>query len=378
MSSTYLKNDGLENQASVSKPKLDIIVPVFDPGIPDDLERAKKDGVWPELRRAEANRFAYKMKIALEETGTFGAVRVTPDKSDTGDLYVIGKIEKSNGAEVGIEVQVFDISDKKWLSKSFDHTVPGGFYDNIRNKGRDPYDPVFAEAASYIAAKLSGADEEEVANLKRLTDIRFGASFSEDAFAQYLKVEKTFWGGRKVTLAGMPSSDDPMVRRVRAIRVRDQLFVDRMQSHYVEFSQKMEDSYAVWQSSSSLEVKAERAAKNKAFGQALVGVLLVAGAVAAANNNNNYNPGTTAGAVAAGVGGVALLSKSFKTSQEAKVHREALAELGQSLDIEMAPTVVAFEESTAELTGDASEQFNQWRAFLREIYVAEAVPDVQL
>jgi hypothetical protein len=359
-------------------PKLDIIVPVFDPGIPEDSGRAKKDGIWPELRRAEANRFAYKMKVALEDLGVFGAVRVAPDSSATGDLYVVGKILESNGAEVEIEIQVVDISEKEWFTKSFDLDVSEGFYDNARNKGLDPYDPVFEEAAIYVAERLNGFDGKELENLQMLTDIRFGASFSEEVFAQYIKVEKNFWGSKNLVLASMPSSDDPMIRRVKAIRVRDQLFTDRMQSHYVEFSLKMGDSYSIWQSSSSFEVRAERAAQRKAFGQALVGVLLVAGAVAAANNNRNYNSGTTAAAVAAGVGGITMLTESFKTSQEAKVHREALAELGESLDIELAPTVVEFEESTAELTGDAHQQFNQWRIFLKKIYVAEAVPDVQL
>ena len=57
-----------------TRPKLDVIVPVFDPGLPEDLEQAEKNGIWPELRRAEANRFAYKLKIALQNTGAFGAV----------------------------------------------------------------------------------------------------------------------------------------------------------------------------------------------------------------------------------------------------------------------------------------------------------------
>ena len=75
-----------------AKPKLDVIIPVFDPGLSKEAERYKDEGVWPELRRAESNRFALKLKEAMEKTGAFGAVRVTPDQNATGDLYVLGKI----------------------------------------------------------------------------------------------------------------------------------------------------------------------------------------------------------------------------------------------------------------------------------------------
>jgi hypothetical protein len=385
-SSVHLKPDQSEEEplaVLTDKPKLDVIVPVFDPGLPEDLDKAEKDGIWPELRRAEANLFAYKLKNALEETGKFGAVRVTPDKTATGDLYVLGKIEESNGEEVGIRIEVYDISERKWLKKSFKHTVEDGFYGNSRNSGKDPYAPVFTQAASYIVEELRDHSDKDLEDLKTLTEIRFGASFSDEAFAQYLKYDQNpsfmFWSNKgKVSLAGLPSDDDPMVHRIRSLRVRDQLFVDRMQSHYETFSQNMSNSYSIWQESSNLEIKAIREARNKALGQAVVGILLIAGAAYAGSNNDNNNVATTTAAVAAGVGGAMMLSESVQTRQQAKFHRDTLTELGQSLNLELEPQVVEFEESTTKLTGDANEQFNQWRNFLKQIYLAESVPDVQL
>ena len=385
-SSVHLKPDQPEEEPlamSMARPKLDIIVPVFDPGLPEDLDEAEKDGIWPELRRAEANLFAYKLKNALEETGKFGAVRVTPDKTSTGDLYVLGKIEKSNGEEVGIQIEVYDISERKWLKKTFNHTVEDGFYRNSRNSGKDPYEPVFTQAANHIVEELRDYSDKELEDLRTLTEIRFGASFSDETFAQYLKYGNTpsfmFWSSKgKVSLAGLPSDDDPMMHRISSLRVRDQLFIDRMQSHYEAFSQNMSSSYSIWQESSNLEIKAVREARNKAVGQAVIGILLIAGAAYAGSNNDNNNMATTTAAVAAGVGGAMMLSESVQTRQEANFHRDTLAELGQSLNLELEPQVVEFEESTTKLTGDANEQFNQWRAFLKRIYLAESVPDVQL
>ena len=115
-----------------NKTKLEVIVPIFDPGLSKKAEEYKEEGVWPELRRAEANRFAYKLKTALEDTNAFGAVRVTPDKSATGDLYVLGKIVESNGETIEINIQVVDISGKNWFTRTFERTVEPQYYKNIR------------------------------------------------------------------------------------------------------------------------------------------------------------------------------------------------------------------------------------------------------
>jgi hypothetical protein len=361
-----------------SKPKLEVIIPVFDPAIPENSQEVTEKNIWPELRRAEANRFAYKLKQALENTGAFGAVRVTPDKKATGDLYLIGKIIKSDGEDVEIELAGIDISGEKWFSKSFDYTVKEEYYKNVRNKGKDAYDPLFENAAKYVASRLHSRTMETLSKTKQLTELRFGSNMSEDAFKKNMAVND----GRFV-LASFPSDEDPMLKRTRAVRIRDQMFVDSLQDTYSSFSERMTDSYLIWQEQSFNELKAKREAEIEAAGKAIVGVLLIGLAVAAAaagSRNNNYSTGTaqvTAGLLA-GAGGVALLASSFRTSEEAKVHRNALEELGKSIDVELAPQVVSMEKETAKLTGTAKEQFAQWRKFLQQIYAQEKTPDANL
>ncbi len=362
------------------KTKLEIIVPVFDPGLSKDAEKYKEDGTWPELRRAEANRFAYKLKSALEKTNAFGAVRVTPDRTATGDLYVLGKIIKSDGENIEIEVEVIDISGKHWFTRFFDSSVEPGFYKNIRNNGKDPYDPVFEEAANRIALELEDYKSDQLETLNRVAELRFGANFSAEEFSEHMAIEDG-----KITLESFPSENDPMLRRTRAIRVREQLFVDGLQDEYRSFSDYMESSYLIWQKQSLLEIEAKKESQLKAAGEAVVGIaaiaLAVVGIAAGANpNNNNVGASTAAmtGGVVAGAVGLTMLKKSFQTSAEAKVHRDALNEVGESLNVDLAPRVVAFEEKTLELTGDAKEQFSQWRGFLQQIYVQEQTPENKL
>ena len=362
-------NDGATTAGGL--PKIDVVVSVFDPNLPEDSDTWEKKGVYAELRRAESNRFALKMKAALEDTNAFGAVRVVPNAMATGDLYVLGKILQSNGEDVKIGVSVTDISGRQWFDKNFSHRVKERFHSDIRNKGKDAYDPVFEKAAEAIVKRLKKRTPGDLQELQLLSELRFGGSLSEETFSKYLNINN----GR-VKVAAAPADDDPMLLRIKPIRVRDQLFIDRMQTHYGAFDDKLNDSYLVWQEQSMAEVKAARVAKRKAIAQGILGgLLVVAGAVASAEADNSIEEVAGAGAV---IGGAVALSKSFQNRAEMKVHREALAELGQSIDIEIAPQVVEYEEQTAKLTGDAAQQYAQWIAFLKKIYDAEATPDKEL
>ena len=354
--------------------RLDVIVPVFDPGLPADPDDYEKEGVWPELRRAEANRFAVTLKRALQDTQVFGDVRVSPDTEATGDLYVIGAIEKSDGQDVVIAVEAVDIGGKRWMRKRYRHRVKEHFWRDPRNAGLDPYQPVFDEAAADVARLVGKRSARELTELRQLAEIRFAKSFSEDAFAEYVDER----GGR-ATLTVLPDPDNPMLARTRAVRVREGLFLDNMQTHYAAFAQRTDASYAAWQEHSLTEVKARNEARGKAVVQGVLGAALaVGGAYAAIKGNRDYNPGQEVAGVAAAIAGGVLISKSFQSSSEGRVHAEALSELGESLDVEVASQVVELEGTTAELTGDAREQFRQWRSFLRRIYAEEQAAEQTL
>jgi len=352
----------------------DVIVPIFDPGLPADPDDYEKEGVWPELRRAEANRFAVALKRALQDTQVLGDVRVSPDTEATGDLYVIGAIEKSDGQDVAITVEVVDIGGKRWIRKRYRHRVKEYFWRDLRNAGLDPYQPVFDEAAADVARLVGKRSARELTELRRIAEIRFARFFSEDAFAGYLEERN----GR-ATLTALPTPGHPMLARTRAIRVREGLFLDNMQTHYAAFAQRTGTSYAAWQEHSLTEVKARNEARSRALVQGVVGAALaVGGAYAAIKGGQDYDTGQEVAGITAAIAGGVLISKSFQSSSEGKVHAAALSELGESLDVDVAPQVVELEGTTAELTGDAREQFRQWRAFLRRIHAEEQAAEKAL
>jgi len=355
--------------------KLDVIIPVFSPGLSDSAAEYEEEGIWPELRRAEANRFAYKLKTALDESGKFGAVRVAPNSTASGDLFAVGEIIESNGQELEFSLRVVDASGKQWLNETIDHEVGEGFYKNPRNDGKDPYDPAFDKAAQAIIEALLKQQQSELAQLQNINDLRFAASFNEQAFMEYLDTS-----GQQIKLVSMPSDADPMFQRVKSIQVREQLFVDNLQQNYSAFSQQMDDSYLAWQEASATEMQLRKEAKTKSIWKMIGGAVLIGAAVAAATSGSSNDPrfGRDLATVAGGIGGAVLISSGFKSREEAKFHQEALNELGESVNLEMAPQVMTYEEESVELTGDIDEQFRQWRAFLNRMYQLEATPDVQL
>ena len=360
-----------ETEVAYEGVRLDVIVPVFDPGLPEDPDDYEKEGVWPELRRAEANRFAVALKQALQDTGVFGDVRVSPDTEATGDLYVMGRIEKSDGQDVKIAIEAVDIGGRRWMRERYRHRVQEQFWRDPRNAGMDPYQPVFDEAAEDVAALVKRRSSGELTELRRIAEIRFAKSFSEDAFAEYVEERR----GR-IALTALPAADDPMLERTRAIRVREGLFMDRMQTHYDAFAQRTDASYAAWQEHSLTEVRARNEARGRALVQGVVGAALaIGGTYAAIKGGGDYDPGTEVAGIAAAIAGAVLVSKSFENSAEGRVHADALSELGESLDVEVATQVVELEGTTTELTGNAREQFRQWREFLRRIHEEERTPE---
>ena len=372
---------------------LDIVVPTFDAGLNATVDVDAP--VWPELRRAEANLFAIELKNALERTEKFGAVRVTPDQSATAAIYVMGRIVESKGHEVEIDLAVADISGRDLVheqggfgfgkskpkmhdifkTKSFSHDVDEKFFKNPRLKNQQPYQPLFDEAAAFVVDLLETYNNKQVTVLNKLTDMRFAASFSEDAFAEHMETKK----GR-VILTSLPSEDDSMYKKVRTIRVRDQLFVDQLQTDYEQFAAKIAPSYRLWQEQTLAEYQAQRQAKKDAAKAAVGAALMLGLAIAAGSSayDTDYDPVgdtlATTTMIGAGMISAGLASDAIKSAEEAKMHNELIKELGDSVEIDVTPKVVAFEEKEKELVGDAKEQFAQWRAFLKTIYELEKTP----
>ena len=358
----------------------DVAIGVFNPGLVGNASAYGEGGVWPELRRAESMYMAVQLRDTLTDSGNYGAVRVTPDFSSSADIYVKAKIEDSNGEDIKLKVTVSDSTGKIWIrNKTYSHRVQEITFSNPRNKDSnselkvDPYKPIYQkinqDIAKYINKKINSNSADTI---QTVTDIRFAQNFTPDAFSDILSERRG-----KYTLKGKPDSSDPMIKRVKNIQYRDQMFIDNMQVSYDGFSSDMQSSYRIWQQQSFAESKAAREAQSAAFWQGVAGAVVLAASVAAASSADTYDGNYYSGIAGTAVAG-ALFAESFQSSDEAKVHRDALNEIAESIDGNLSPSVIEMEDTTVTLTGTAEEQANQWRKILKKIYDAENENSVDL
>ena len=65
-----------------------------------------------------------------------------------------------------------------------------------------------------------------------------------------------------------------------------------------------------------------------------------------------------------------------RASDDAKIHKAGLTELGESFAADAEPIVIEVEGETVELTGNAEEKFRQWREILAKLHEREVGPDL--
>jgi hypothetical protein len=361
---------------------LDVVIPVFDPGLPlddrgdVDYKRVQNDGIWPQLRRAEANRFAVETKRAIENLRAFGAVSVVPSATASGDVYVLGKIEESDSETIKLNIEVVDSKGKSWGKEQFSHQVSPGFFRDKTNQGKDPYEPIFNHIADYVYRLLQNKSEDEKQTIKTITDLRYAQLYSPEVFQQHLKLNKTWRGNYEYELVSLPSENDAMMKRIRPLRVQDQLFIDRLQTQYEGFNAKSDVSYRTWQKETLPEVVALNKARAERNTKVGIGIGLATLAILLDKNSNSTSGsiGTAVGLLASGY----FISGALDKSAELKVHKQSLDEMGESLDIEISPQLMSHNEQTVELTGTANEQYTQWKNHLKAIYELEKTPDTKL
>jgi len=363
------QNTGVSSRPAVP---LSVVIPVLDPNIPDDPNDYAAKSIWPELRRAEANRFAVKLRDSLADTEAFGSVRVSPDKTATAHLYVNAKILTSNGEDIEIAVRLVDISGKSLMTRTYKHRVTEYQFEDPRLAGKDLYSTVFELAAKDIAKVARKQKPKRIAEINAIEEMRFAETFSPDYFSNYIRTSSS----GKTKLMSLPADDDVMLNRVKSLRIKDQMFVDNMQVDYENFRNDMNEDYILWQKQAFTESKAAREAASAASAKMFLGLLgAVAGAAIA--NNSGSSLGNYGGAAIA-VAGIATIADGIQDSKEATAHRDSLSEMGRSLNIQVAPQVMEMEDRTLELRGNAVEQYTAWRAYLLDVYNKEKTPEVEL
>jgi hypothetical protein len=342
---------------------LDAGIDLFDPGI-EYLEEGKSTTT-PSVRKAESVHVAHNVTKALQRTGNWGSVRIVPGAQSETDVYVTGVIVKSDGESLNLKVTVIDSAGNAWYSRTYSDKLSQYAYDkSLREDGQEPFQALYDEIArdmEQYARKIEPANRER---LRLTSKMRFAQRFAPAQYNDFMEVG----ANGKYTLKRLPADGDPVMAHLESIRVRDQMFVDRLQDYYDSFTDRLHTPYDQWREASYHETKALRKLKSDATARKIGGALaVVAGILAQASGNSSAR---TAGVL--GIGGGAFLFKSgLDRGSEAQIHEEAMKEMADSLGAEVEPLSIDLADKTVTLSGTVDEQYAQWRLILNDIYLAE-------
>ncbi|UCC56692.1 MAG: hypothetical protein JSU75_02735 [Gammaproteobacteria bacterium] len=344
---------------------LDVWVEIFDPG---QLPASAKDasGLSMDIREAEARYMPEQLRDTMERTGYWGAVRMVPRGTEGAEVLVSGKILVSDGEQLKLQISAQDATGHRWFNSVYQAEVPAVVYQSTVPRG-EPFQSLYNAIANDLAKFRGKLAVEDITNIRRVAELRFAADLAPDAFAGYLQRSAS----GEYTIVHLPSQDDPMYRRVQAIRERDFLLIDTLNGHFDNFYREMEQPYTDWRKARSEESAALREIEKDALKRKLLGVAAIAGAIAIeATGNGNSATGSVLRDTMV-LGGVYAIKTGFDKDSETEIHRDAIEELGQSFASEAQPLVVDVEGETHELTGSAEVQYTRWRGLLKQIYTTE-------
>lgn len=344
---------------------LDVGITILNPGLPPhDENAAEDDGVFADLRKAEARFIPVRLMETLQATGYWGAVRVVPQGSDNIDVMVSGTILESGGRKLELRVRAADVSGRQWFERTYKHVAePRAYAERDDGTLPEPFRAVYSEIANDLLEMRNKLKPEERKRLHELAQLRFAADLVPAAFDDYLKRDRK---GRWV-VAKLPAEGDPMMSRIDEIRERDDLFVDMLTEHYANFVLEMEEPYDNWRQFAYEEEMAQRQLKRQARTQKILGALAIIGAVVM-DGDSEAERVIQQGAV---IGGTMAIQAGMSKSQEVKMHVESLRELASSFDSEVEPLLVDVEGQTLRLSGSVETQFVTWRKLLRDIFLNE-------
>ena len=254
---------------------LDIGIVEFNDGMPAENDPSES-GIYEDIRLAEARYIPYHLKKTLQGTGHWGAVRVIPSRDAFTDVIVSGKIIKSDGEFVTLNIRVEDASGRRWYEKPYTTQTGVSSFSETRDRRLDPYQKVFNDIANDLRAYVAQLPAKQIHEVRQVSELQFFGDMSPQAFAGHLEADDD----GLVKAVRLPAENDPSVARLRQIRERDRLVVDTLNEHYANFYYGIAIPYHSWRETARQESINYRQVKRSAAMQAFIGAVVVAGALA--------------------------------------------------------------------------------------------------
>jgi hypothetical protein len=343
---------------------LDISVAVMDPGL-DEMPANREELTFSDVRLAETQYASYLMAQTLQSTGNWGVVRVNPNDLSASDVALRGTIIQSDGETMVVRINVSDATGKLWIDKEYEEVVSKYSYDPRLRRSEDAFQSLYNRIANDILQyRIKNMKSEDLVNIRTVSRLQFAKRFAPEVFDEYLETN----GRGIIQVKRLPARNDPLLARIDSIRERDNLYIDALQDYYGNFVRQMEGPYSQFRRLSYEEVMKFDKLQAAARRNMVLGLAAIVGGLAATQSSNAAVEYAAYGGL---FGGGYLIKDAFNKRDEAQMQIEALAELGNSLEAEIAPQTIELDERVITLTGSVENQYAQWREILADLYAAE-------
>ena len=342
---------------------LDVAIVVFDSEELTDKE-IRELGLSEEIRRAEERFIPIHLKYTMQRTGHWGAVRVVPAEN-AAHVQVRGTIIRSDGEQLSLDIEAYDSRGVSWFENSYSEELGLVDFHGTSPGEKDPFQDLYNTIANDLVEHRSQLTPDEIREIQQISELRTAQDMARDAFAGHLSRNEE---GR-YSVIRLPVESDPMLKRVRAVQVRDDMLLDTINGYYEIYYNDLWQPYGDWRKLYNEELAALYEVKKQALTRQLFGLASIIGGVALSTGNNNLSSSNLPGVMV--MGGAAAIYSGFQKQEETKIHRDVIEELSISFSSEAEPLVVEVVGETVRLTGSAEEQYQKWRAMLQQIYASE-------
>ena len=328
---------------------LDIGVEVFDPGLGDGgpgFEASEQAN--QQVRESEAAFFAVLLVRALQDTGQFGRVRMVPRGSATVDLLARGRIHRSSGARLALQLEVSDSSGRRWLRRGYiQYAEPQSYLDSFESDV-EPFQALYDQFAADLVRALARKKSQRLEELRQISELRYGARLAPALFSDYLKIKRK----GKVVLQRLPAHDDPMLERLRRIRGRDELFLDLLTERYEAFYSEMNRPYDNYRATSFEAEMALRYARVQAY---------LANRISWYSGPRDFYRRKSP----------MISQREIYFRRQAALQARYLEDIVDTFAVVIEPLRLELDGEMVRFEGTIEDQYRQWQEMLEEIFVSE-------
>jgi hypothetical protein len=344
---------------------VDVSIDLFAPGVSDTPPSPMlQKGIRASVRKSESRYIPTHLRNTLQSTGQWGAVRVVPGGAGWGELLVTGKILKSNGKDLELELRASDATGRVWLDRKYAQAADVTAYAKERPlDGHDPFQALYNRIANDLLRERERRKPKQLADARAVAEMRFAAYMAPDPFASYVATDRS----GATTIVRLPAADDPMLARVRAVRERDHMLIDTLNEFYADFYARMDKPYDDWRAYSYEEQKSLDSIERNSLIKKIGGFIAVAAGIFLLDPRDDHGMKDVMI-----LGGIAAIDAGFKQDKDKDIHKASLSELADSFEGEITPLLVDVDGKVVQLTGSAEGQYQKWRELLQQIAETDA------